>query len=135
MNCPICKQKIIPEFTDVYLANQKNIEKGDIGTYVKMKMNHSFYHKCPRCSEEFDIPPETGKMQCPECKKVMRPRHTDRYLRDSRECKLKGIGLAYGEIQCPLCNTIFHSTVEFVPWTRSLSVWEKTKGWFKKFLP
>jgi len=139
MNCPICKQEIIPEYTDAYLANQEGLENEDIKTYVKMKIDDSFNYKCPKCNEEFDIPPEMMEMQCPECKKAMKPQYTERYLEERREHKLKGISLTNDELQCPECNAVFHCAVEFVPWTDPKSgleiTWEKTKGWFRKFLP
>ncbi len=147
MNCPICKQEIIPEYSDAYLAykeRHKNTESSDdldVSSYVKRLLDRSFdfEYKCPKCNEEFDIPPEMMETQCPKCKKTMKPQYTDRYLKERRERKLKDISLINDEAQCPLCNTVFHYTVEFVPFTAPMSeleiTWEKTKGWFRKFLP
>lgn len=147
MNCPICKQEIIPEYSDAYSAykeRHKNTEPSgdlDVSSYVKNLLDRpfGFEYKCPKCNEEFEIPPEMAEIQCPECKKIIKPQYTDHYLKERREHKLKGISLENDELQCPECNTIFHFAVEFVPWTGPKSGlernWEKTRGWFRKFLP
>ncbi|MCX6762965.1 MAG: hypothetical protein NT093_04275 [Candidatus Moranbacteria bacterium] len=91
-------------------------------------------------NEEFENLPDLLPMQCPECRQEIKPQYTDRYLEERREHKLQNISLMNYELQCPLCKAIFPcSPIKFTPMSASMSeveiIWEKTKGWFKKFLP
>lgn len=75
-------------------------------------------------------------MECPKCKREIKPQYTDRYLEQKREYTIRSISLTNYELQCPRCNAIFPcSPIEYVPLSASPTKYDTIKVWFSKFLP
>ena len=84
--------------------------------------------------------PKLNRGCCTECRKEIQPQYTDRYRKIWKEYKLKGGIRPNTELQCPLCNTILPFVpIHFIPVRGPIPgykmIWERTTGWFRKFLP